>query len=66
MSPHISNEQIKEEPLAEENSIDMEKDRQKKDNHNQSKTHLSINSFNNMISKLSVGGDLISTIGSKT
>jgi len=35
VSPHISNEQIKEEPLAEENSIDMEKDRQKKDNHNQ-------------------------------
>jgi len=35
VSPHISSDQIKEEPLAEENPVDIEKDRQKKDNHNQ-------------------------------
>lgn len=35
VSPHIPQDKIKEEPLMEENPVDMEKDRQKKDNHNQ-------------------------------
>ena len=39
VSPHINSDNIKEEPL-EDNLVEFEKDRQKKDTHNQSKKWL--------------------------
>ena len=38
VSPHMSSDNIKEEPI-EENLVEFEKDRQKKDTHNQSKIY---------------------------
>ena len=62
VSPHINSDNIKEEPL-EENLVEFEKDRQKKDTHNQSKKW--IYKKGNIIClslKLSGGGGLILTI----
>ena len=62
VSPHINSDNIKEEPL-EENLVEFEKDRQKKDTHNQSKKWL--NKKGHIIFfalKLSGEGGLILTI----